>query len=75
VDTLTVGERQQLEIMRLLFLGARVLILDEPTTGISASQKDKLFATLKKLPEQAITVIFVSHKLEDVEHLCSQAAI
>lgn len=75
VDSLTVGERQQLEIMRLLFLGARVLILDEPTTGISASQKDKLFATLKKLPEQAITVIFVSHKLEDVEHLCSQAAV
>jgi simple sugar transport system ATP-binding protein len=75
VDSLTVGERQQLEIMRLLFLGARLLILDEPTTGISASQKAKLFATLKKLPEQAITVIFVSHKLEDVEFLCSQAAV
>jgi ABC-type uncharacterized transport system ATPase subunit len=39
VDSLTVGERQQLEIMRLLWLGARVLILDEPTTGISASKK------------------------------------
>jgi general nucleoside transport system ATP-binding protein len=50
VDSLTVGERQQLEIMRLLFLGARVFILDEPTTGISAGQKEKLFATLKKLP-------------------------
>ncbi|MEW6401532.1 MAG: ATP-binding cassette domain-containing protein [Chloroflexota bacterium] len=75
VDTLTVGERQQLEILRLLFLGARVLILDEPTTGISASQKDKLFATLKKLPEQAITVIFVSHKLEDVEFLCDNIAV
>src|SRR5271157_2665031 len=49
VDSLTVGERQQLEILRLLWLGARVLILDEPTTGISQSQKDKLFATLKKL--------------------------
>jgi len=75
VDSLTVGERQQLEIMRLLFLGARVFILDEPTTGISAAQKSKLFETLKKFPEQAITVIFVSHKLEDVENLCDQVAI
>lgn len=75
VDSLTVGERQQLEIMRLLFLGARVFILDEPTTGISAGQKEKLFATLKKFPEQAMTVIFVSHKLEDVESLCDQVAV
>ncbi len=75
VDSLTVGERQQLEIMRLLFLGARVFILDEPTTGISAAQKMKLFQTLKTFPEQAITTIFVSHKLEDVEHLCDQAAV
>ena len=49
VDMLTVGERQQLEILRLLWLGARVLILDEPTTGISQPQKEKLFATLKTL--------------------------
>jgi simple sugar transport system ATP-binding protein len=75
VDSLTVGERQQLEIMRLLFLGARVFILDEPTTGISAAQKMKLFETLKTFPEQAITTIFVSHKLEDVENLCDQAAV
>lgn len=75
VDSLTVGERQQLEIMRLLFLNARVFILDEPTTGISAAQKTKLFETLKKLPEQAITTIFVSHKLEDVENLCDQVAV
>jgi len=75
VDSLTVGERQQLEIMRLLFLGARVFILDEPTTGISAAQKAKLFETLKKFHEQAITVIFVSHKLEDVENLCDRVAV
>ena len=71
VDSLTVGERQQLEILRLLWLGARVLILDEPTTGISQPQKEKLFATLKTLAAQGMTVIFVSHKLEDVEYLCS----
>jgi simple sugar transport system ATP-binding protein len=75
VDRLTVGERQQLEILRLLWLGAKVLILDEPTTGISASQKEKLFATLKKLASQDKTAIFVSHKLEEVEGLCSQVAV
>ena len=72
---LTVGERQQLEIARLLWLGARVLILDEPTTGISANQKVKLFATLRKLAAQGKTVIFVSHKLEDVEGLCGRVAV
>ncbi len=75
VDSLTVGERQQLEILRLLWLGARVLILDEPTTGISASQKAKLFETLRKLAKQGMTVIFVSHKLEDVETLCDRVAV
>jgi simple sugar transport system ATP-binding protein len=75
VDMLTVGERQQLEILRLLWLGARALILDEPTTGISLPQKEKLFATLKKLAAQGMTIIFVSHKLEDVEFLCSRVAV
>jgi len=75
VDALTVGERQQLEILRLLWLGARVLILDEPTTGISASQKEKLFAALKVLVSEGKTIIFVSHKLEDVEGLCDKIAV
>jgi len=75
IDALTVGERQQLEILRLLWLGASVLILDEPTTGISSLQKDKLFAALKFLAEEGKTIIFVSHKLEDVENLCHSVAI
>jgi len=75
IDTLTVGERQQLEILRLLWFGARVLILDEPTTGISQPQKEKLFAALRMLAAQGMTVIFVSHKLEDVELLCSSIAV
>lgn len=75
VDALTVGERQQLEILRLLWMGAKILILDEPTTGISALQKEKLFTTLKTLASQGKSVIFVSHKLEDVEQLCNQVAV
>ena len=75
IDTLTVGERQQLEILRLLWLGAKALILDEPTTGISALQKERLFATLRLLAEQGKTIIFVSHKLEDVESLCHRVVV
>jgi simple sugar transport system ATP-binding protein len=75
VDTLTVGERQQLEILRLLWLGAKTLILDEPTTGISLPQKEKLFATIRTLASEGMTVLFVSHKLEDVETLCNRAAV
>jgi simple sugar transport system ATP-binding protein len=75
VDALTVGERQQLEIIRLLWLGAEVLILDEPTTGISATQKESLFSTIRLLTQQGKSIIFVTHKLEEVEALCSQVAV
>ena len=51
--TLTVGERQQLEITRLLWLGARVLILDEPTTGISADQREQLSPRCGRWPARA----------------------
>ena len=75
VGNLTMGERQQLEILRLLSLGVRTLILDEPTTGISASQKTALFSALKTLAGQGKSIIFVSHKLEDVEELCDQVTV
>ena len=75
VDALTVGERQQLEITRLLSIGVRVLILDEPTTGISASQKEKLFHALRRLAGQGMTIILVTHKLRDVEQLCGRVAV
>ncbi|MDJ0767627.1 MAG: ATP-binding cassette domain-containing protein [Ilumatobacter sp.] len=74
-QTLTVGERQQLEIARLIWLGARVLILDEPTTGISASQREKLFEVLRLLAEDGLIVIFVSHKLEEIEQLCDRVTV
>ena len=75
VGELTVGERQQLEMLRLLFMGVELLILDEPTTGISAAQKDLLFSALKNLAKEGKTIIFVSHKLEEIQELCSFAAV
>jgi ABC-type uncharacterized transport system ATPase subunit len=75
VSSLTVGERQQLEILRLLSMGVQVLILDEPTTGITADQKVSLFAALRVLASEGRTVIFVSHKLEDVQTLCHEVTV
>ncbi len=75
LSQLTVGERQQLEMLRLLALGIEVLILDEPTTGISDIQKDILFNALKALTVEGKSVILVSHKLEDVEMLCDYVTV
>jgi ABC-type uncharacterized transport system ATPase subunit len=75
VSDLSIGERQQLEIVRLLGLGVSVLILDEPTTAISTQQKEKLFEALRQLTGQGKTVIFVSHKLEEVRSLCSKVTV
>jgi simple sugar transport system ATP-binding protein len=75
VARLSVGERQQLELLRLLSLGVRLLILDEPTTGISAVQKDVLFKALKQLTRQGKSVLLVSHKLGDVEELCDALTV
>ncbi len=75
VRTLTIGERQQLEIVRLLSLGIRVLILDEPTTAISAEQRTSLFATLRTLAGQGMIVLFVSHKLEEVDEICDRVSV
>jgi len=75
VKLLTIGERQQLEILRLLVQGIQVLILDEPTTGISGLQKETLFQALKKLASEGKSVILVSHKLEDVQALCDKITV
>lgn len=76
IDTLSLGERQQLELVRLLAGGARLLILDEPTTGISAEQKEVLFASMHRLAlEEGRTLILVSHKLEEIQELCTHAFV
>jgi simple sugar transport system ATP-binding protein len=76
VDTLSLGERQQLELARLLAGGAQLLILDEPTTGISAEQQEMLFDSMRKLAyEEGKTLILVSHKLEEIQELCSAAYV
>ncbi|MEN8190596.1 MAG: ATP-binding cassette domain-containing protein [Thermodesulfobacteriota bacterium] len=75
VADLTMGERQQLEMLRLIYSRVRLLILDEPTTGISPSQKKILFQVLKSLTKDGVTILLVSHKLEEIQQLCSKSTV
>ncbi len=75
IAQMTVGQRQQLEIVRLLACGARTLILDEPTTGITAAQARALFTSLRQLAAEGSTVLFVSHKLDEVAALCHTVSV
>ena len=75
VETLTVGERQQLELLRLIHVGARLLILDEPTTGISERQQEQLFAALRRLKVDGAAILLVSHKLEEIDSLCDTVTV
>lgn len=73
---LTVGERQQLDIIRLLSAGTRLLILDEPTTGLSEDQKAVLFESLRRFASgRGNSVVLVSHKIADIQQLCDEVTI
>jgi simple sugar transport system ATP-binding protein len=66
VSDLGVGQRQRVEILKVLYRGAQILILDEPTAVLVPQEVDELFANLKRLVADGATVIFISHKLDEV---------
>ena len=66
VESLGVGERQRIEIIKVLFRGARILILDEPTAVLVPHEIDELFVNLRALKAEGETIIFISHKLDEV---------
>ncbi|WP_433176172.1 ABC transporter ATP-binding protein [Actinoallomurus sp. CA-150999] len=66
VEDLGVGARQRVEILKVLYRGAKILILDEPTAVLVPQEVDELFANLEELKREGLTVIFISHKLDEV---------
>lgn len=73
VKDLSVGEQQRVEILKVLYRDARILILDEPTAVLTPQESDRLFSTLKQMVAQGMSIIFITHKMREVmavSHRC-----
>lgn len=75
VGRLSVGERQRVEILKALFRDARILVLDEPTAVLTPQEADTLFANVKAMTEEGLSVIFISHKLREVLAFSDRIAV
>jgi general nucleoside transport system ATP-binding protein len=75
VHALSVGERQRVEIIRCLLQNPELIIMDEPTAVLPPSAVPSLFATLRQLADEGRSIIFISHKLEEIRSLCHTATV
>ncbi len=75
VGDLSAGERQRVEIIRCLLQDPKLLIMDEPTSVLTPQEVDILFQTLQKLRSEGTSILYISHKLEEIRTLCDHATI
>jgi simple sugar transport system ATP-binding protein len=75
VETLGVGERQRVEILKVLYRGARIIILDEPTAVLVPQEVDALFDNLRELKREGNTLLFISHKLDEVRAIADDITV
>jgi general nucleoside transport system ATP-binding protein len=75
VSRLSVGEKQRLEILKVLYRGARILVLDEPTAVLTPQEVEGLFAVLRRLVANGLSIIFISHKLNEVLAIADRIAV
>lgn len=75
VGDLSVGERQRIEIIRCLLQEPELIILDEPTSVLTPQEADKLFETLERLKGEGKSILYISHRLEEVKRICDRATV
>jgi general nucleoside transport system ATP-binding protein len=75
VSTLSVGERQRVEILRALLTNPKLLILDEPTAVLTPAMAERLFLTLRQLSAEGCSILYISHKLDEVRALCGSCTV
>ncbi|HAY83633.1 MAG TPA: ABC transporter ATP-binding protein [Chloroflexi bacterium] len=75
VKHLSVGQKQRVEILKALYRQAQVLILDEPTAVLVPQEVDALFETLRRLTSEGISIVFISHKLNEVKQICNRVTV
>jgi general nucleoside transport system ATP-binding protein len=75
VYSLSVGERQRIEIVRCLLQEPKLLVMDEPTSVLTPQEVNKLFETLRRLSGEGLSILYISHKLDEIRALCHRATI
>ena len=75
VHALSVGERQRVEIIRCLVQDPKLLIMDEPTSVLTPQEVEKLFETLRRLSSEGCSILYISHKLDEIQALCDRATV
>ncbi len=75
VHDLSAGERQRIEILRCLLQEPKLLVLDEPTSVLTPQEADRLFVTLRRLAAEGRSILYISHRLEEVVELCHRATV
>lgn len=75
IESISVGKRQRVEILKTLYRGAELLILDEPTAVLTPQETDELFAALRSLVSQGRTIIFITHKLREVMEISDRVTV
>ncbi len=75
IGDLSAGERQRVEIIRCLLQNPRLLIMDEPTSVLTPQEVETLFRTLRKLKSEGVSILYISHKLSEIQELCDHATI
>ena len=75
VSSLSVGERQRVEILRALLTNPQLLILDEPTAVLTPQMAERLFVTLRQLAAEGCSIVYISHKLDEVRALCTRCTV
>jgi simple sugar transport system ATP-binding protein len=75
VHTLSVGERQRVEIVRALLTNPKLLILDEPTSVLTPQAVERLFVTLRQLSKEGCSILYISHKLDEIRTLCHHCTV
>lgn len=75
IDDLSVGDKQKVEILKVLYRQAQVIILDEPTAVLTPQETEELFRQLRVLKEHGHTIVFISHKLREIKEICDRVTI
>lgn len=75
IEDLPMGARQRVEILKALYRGVKILILDEPTTNLTPQEVDSLFLSLRVMVEAGMSVVFITHKLREVLSVCDQITV